>query len=220
MKMKNKREIWIVYLVLSKKYNQSDFYAVAENEYTIVNGKKYILYGFTPEKEIFKRFKESRDMRLFKVKHITDKEEALNMRVELCDMHTDLILDFHDYETIDVVNGIVQSKSIEVVCTEREYISCMEASELCISDMVDIITDRIHMSKCVNYESLDRAIQSFEGIFKREIYEALEDLDFRSIIEVYNGISDVGLDAVHGYNIDYLELFCNLYGNTFNKSIR
>jgi hypothetical protein len=179
---KNKKEIWVIYLVLPDKYDQIDFYAVSDDEFVIKNNKKYILYAYTDNKEIFKNFKDSRNMSLFKYKHYNNELETINMWVYLNDMYQDLNLDFYDYNTIDTTGNEIRTKYISIACTNREYETIMQEAELLVPDSVSFIIDNIKVGKILSPESLDHWTESFKSIFNDNIREALDELDFSEIL--------------------------------------
>ena len=211
----NKKEIWVIYLVLSDRYDQEDFYAVSNEEFIVKNNKKYILYAYTDYKELFKNFKNSRNMNLFKYKHYNDELDTMNVWIYLNDMYPELNLDFYDYNTIDTVGNEIRSKFISIASNDREYETVMQESELIISDSVSFMVDNIKRGKILSPESLDIWTETFKSIFKDNIREALDELDFSDILSIFTGMEESSLDAIHGYDVDILEIFLDMYGNTF-----
>jgi hypothetical protein len=210
----NDMEIWIFYLVLNlDKYDISNFCAMSDED--IERDGKYAkgIYAFTNKKDLARKFKETRDMRLFKVAHFKDPSVVRSIWTELMESKRDFELEYYEFNTLSIdKRGRTIPKLVQVCCTDREYESVECESEVIITDAVSRIVDLIKRDKVIDTDGLYNWLRDFKNIFKDDIKEALDTLEFTDIIMSYTGMTDSDFRV---YEEDTLEIFCSMFYNTF-----
>ena len=128
-----------------------------------------------------------------------DKEDY----IEFCDNHKGQLLEYHTFQTKEVVNGNYMSMMAYVLCTTHESDCILYYKEGYTMDILsDILTD----------EFLD-ILEKVK--FKKKISKALDNhLLLSEIASKVSPLEDINYDS---FMIDELSLYIKLFSNTFKN---
>lgn len=161
------------------------------------------VYAATVEKDLYKRFKEERNMNFFRVHKIEgSKEECKKFLIE----NSGARLDIHDLQTKSKSgNGLYSSGYAPVLCTYNEYSACD-------SDFYE-----------PQFTNPSFWIDSTpSGVYKKKLKEALDYIQYDINMRIFSSTGPVAdfLDTVPYEDIDYyideLEVFIGYFGFLFN----
>ena len=192
-------KVYCFYLIKNKIYT-SEFKGVYKEDIVNSGSKDIALYAFTPEKESRNLFLKTRNNELFFEKVIDiDKEDY----IEFCDTHKGQLLEYHTFQTKEVVNGNYMSMMAYILCTTHESDCILYYKEDYTMDIMSgILTD----------DFLD-ILEQVE--FKKKIRKALdESLLLSEVVSKVAPLEDINYDSII---IDELSLFIKLFSNTFKN---
>lgn len=174
------------------------------------------LYAVTVEKSIYEEFSTLRNKKLFRKKTISLSKEDVESFIGEYEPY---LLEYHLLKTATLNEfSNYESEVITILMTQRE--SDLVYDNRLIYQKLEQITSLYIFS---NYQKMSvfEAVRDFMQMFKGEYQDALRRLDFYDIVSsviTYGESSDVEFGSE--FQIDYLGIFLELFGNTFRTRVR
>lgn len=188
---------------LCKETIDTDEYpAVLSDLIKSVDNMEVALYAYTPDKDVAKYFRDTRDMTIFIERTLEVKRDDYE---DFCDTHGyKQLLEIHIFSTKIVKDGIYDKNTVKLLCTQAESDEILYNSDYHLYSFIDMISP----DETINF-MLMREIK-----YKKDIEEALGLLMYDSLIRLTYPSE---IDNFEGNAIDDIGLFIKLFGNTFNN---
>ena len=167
-----------------------------------VNNMQVALYAYTPDKEVAKYFRDTRDMSIFIERTLNVKKDDYE---NFCDNHGyKQLLEIHIFSTKIVKDGVYDKNLVKLLCTQAESDEILYNSDYYLYDIIDMISP----DESINFMLM-------HGIkYQKDIEKALRLLMYDSLIRLTYPSE---IDNFEGNVIDDIGLFIKLFGNTFNN---
>lgn len=190
------------FYLCKESIDTNEYPAVLSDLIKSVNNMEVALYAYTPDKEVAKYFRDTRDMTIFIERTLDiDKDDY----EDFCDTHGyKQLLEIHIFSTKIVKDGIYDKNTVKLLCTQAESDEILYNSDYHLYSFIDMISP----DETINF-MLMREIK-----YKKDIEEALSLLMYDSLIRLTYPSE---IDNFEGNAIDDIGLFIKLFGNTFNN---
>ena len=194
------KKVYCFYLVVDEE-EVDDYHACDEYDWKKISPLAIILYAFTPDKEMAKYFRNTRNMKKFYEK--VYKFETSAEYNDFYNKYNHYILEYHGFVSKKIENGIYKSTMENIICTAGEA-GCIlyYKEEYLIDELEQVLTDPV-------IEMLTKVK------FKDKLSKILNDLFLlSSVCNKIEPLEDINYDEL---NIDELSLYIRLFSNTLNN---
>ena len=206
-------KIYKFYLV-KKNIRHNKYPAIDPNKiHEIKNDKYACLYGYTDNKIIKDEFIEYRNMDIFRLK---ETNMSHNKYEKFCDTFPEEELSYSSFGTSVVENGVIKVRPVTLVTTRKEADTIHLDNDLIAEGSLYEVFDSL--TKDVNVERYYDSIINFPNIFKHDIREALQYLEFVTVLFEYFS-PDYSEMPFKNFSEDKLIAYVKLFGNTYKPEV-
>lgn len=203
------------FYLYKKNIRHEKYPAISEdNIFETKNGKFACLYGYTDSKDIRDEFIEYRNMNIFKMKEENMSKERFEAFSQL---YPDELLEYNSFGTNVVECGNTVIRPIPLVVTNKEYdmvfMDCNMIAEGSLYDLFKDITQNAD-DPTAFYDNVFK----FQNMFKHDITEALEYLEFTNVMFEYFSPESSELPYT-AFPEDKLMAYIKLFRNTFKEGV-
>lgn len=197
------KKIYLFYLFDEPNKMKPKIYP-AIDDLNIINNNNlsYVLYGWTPNKNVRNQFKKLRDMYKFKESvHEISKEDF----DKFSDENSDTFLEERLVTTKQIENGFTKSYKIRILTTKKEL-------DIMIFDELSILRNQLE-----NVISKDVYVRS--NYFINKYRNMLEFFKLDDILLTAYPLDESDCPPFNLFMSDNLAIYSHLYQNTYRKDI-